>query len=275
MLGGFDWNLTEPTWFTLRVHEVLSDRLVHYHFPGPEGFICQFRGEEERSGREIWSCPFVNVEAVILDHKLPVLAFRINERPPFSLSQRRMDSLGLVAGEWIRELKRRAWRGEGEGTIVVSRRIGDQVVTQPENDPALLYRSIQGDSRNASIGYVTDVGWTENNVASLVEAFRNLTLLCGESTFLHADEEKARASYHLTTRDLSRLIEQITPSYLLPMHLSKSYLHRSFDLYEEIQLPPQTSLLRLPSHLVPAPLMTEAVERLLWPARSAGQHGGG
>ena len=37
LLQGFDWNLREPTWFTLRVHEIHHDRILHFRFPGSEG----------------------------------------------------------------------------------------------------------------------------------------------------------------------------------------------------------------------------------------------
>lgn len=86
LLAGFDWNLAEPTWFTPRVHEVLPDRIRSWRFPGPERFARLADGERMRDGRGIWSCPYLTVEAEVLDHKLPVLAFRANEHPCFSIN---------------------------------------------------------------------------------------------------------------------------------------------------------------------------------------------
>lgn len=266
LLGGFDWNLAEPTWFTLRVHEILPDRIRHYRLPGPERFVLLSEGEEPRLGREIWSCRYLSVEAEILDHRLPVLAFRINERPHFSIDPGHLEQQGLVAGEWLSDLKKCVWKGEGDHTVTVSRRVGEQLLSELAVDPVGLYEAIQGDQSCASIGYVTDVGWTPENVARMEAFFTDLTLLCSECTFLAEDEVKARTSYHLTTADLNRLTARLAPRYLLAMHLSKSYLYRTVDLYRELNPPAGTTVLRLPNHIVPAPLVVGDVAEWLRPS---------
>ena len=110
-LQGYDWNLCEPYWFTLRVHEVHEKRLLNYSFSGPQAFARRFDGETVRRGREIWSCRYATVAAELLDHKLPVLAFRISERAPFDIDHQQLESQGLIAGDWIRDLKSRVWKG--------------------------------------------------------------------------------------------------------------------------------------------------------------------
>lgn len=254
LLAGFDWNLAEPTWFTLRVHEILPDRIQHFSFPGPEGFPRHFLGEEPRRNREIWSCPYLTVEAEIMDHKLPVLSFRVNEQPHFSVDATKLEQLGLVAGEWVRDLKNRVWKGRQEQEVLVTRYEGERLVQEPVADPLALYDAIRGGGKTASLGYVSDVGWTQHNVETMQDFLSGLTLLCSECTFLAADGEKARASHHLTTDDLNRLTRRLTPRYLLAMHLSKGYLHRTVDLYTELQPPCGTSILRLPTHIVPPPV---------------------
>ena len=49
----------------------------------------------------------------------------------------------------------------------------------------------------------------------------------------------------------------------MPMHLSKGYLLRTVDLYTELHMPGTTTILELPEHLVPAPLMVKDVEQWL------------
>jgi len=265
LLAGFDWNLSEPTWFTLRVHEILPDRILHFRFPGPEGFVRYSDGEEARQNREIWACPYLTVEAEILDHKLPVLAFRVDERPYFSVDGKKMGALGLVAGDWIRDLKSRIWKGQQNQEVLATRLVGNLLVQEAVDDPMELYDAIRGKSDTASLGYVTDIGWTQHNMETMQAFLSGLTLLCSECTFLAADEEKARASHHLTTTDLNRLIEHLAPRYLLAMHLSKGYLRRTFDLYTELHPPQGTVVLRLPNHIVPAPVGIADVHKWLRP----------
>ena len=260
LLRGYDWNLSEPNWFTLRVHEIGEESILHHSFHGPEGFDRHFDGEEPRCGREIWSCRFVSVEAELLDHKIPVLAFRIREQPHFAIDQRLLEQQGLVAGDWIRDLKSRVWKREEERRVVVVRREAGTERYEEAADPHALYAAIRDELSCASVGYLTDVGWTEENIAKIEQFLGGLTLLCSDCTFLAADVAKARASYHLCTSDLNDLAARLTPLFLLPMHLSKSYLLRTVDLYSELQAPPGTTILPLPKHLVPPPLMVRDVE---------------
>ena len=131
------------------------------------------------------------------------------------------------------------------------------------NSPYFSISRSPRDEPPASIGYLTDIGFSRENRELAVEMLRGVTLLVCECSFLAGDEGKARNSRHLCTSDLNRLVADIRPACLLPMHLSKSYLGKSAQLYRELALPPGTRLLHLPEHLVPRPLLaTEANDRL-------------
>ena len=260
LLLGYDWNLCEPNWFSIRVHEIRAESIVHYSFSGPEEFARRFDGEEPRCGREIWSCRYVAVEAELLDHKIPVLAFRIQERPHFAVDPLLLAQQGLLPGDWIRDLKSRVWKGEQEVRVALVRRYGSEVREEEAVDPHGLYAGIKAVLPCASLGYLTDVGWTSENRAKIGPFLNGVTLLCSECTFLAADVDKARASCHLCTEDVNELAISLAPRFLLLMHLSKSYLHRTVDLYNELRPPSGTTILQLPKHLVPPPLMVRDVE---------------
>lgn len=61
---------------------------------------------------------------------------------------------------------------------------------------------------------------------------------------------------------------RLAPDFLIPMHLSKSYLLRTVDLYTELHPPQGTTILPLPQHLVPEPLMVRDVDAWLRPPES-------
>ena len=106
---------------------------------------------------------------------------------------------------------------------------------------------------------------TPANRACILAFFNDLTLLCADCAFLAEDVAKARQSYHLSTRDLNELAQRLAPLFLLPMHLSKSYLRRWEELYRELQPPAATTILPLPPHVVPPPLLVEEGRRWLRP----------
>ncbi len=263
LLMGFDWNLCEPDWFTLRVHEIRQNSILHFSFAGPEGFARRFDGLEPRNSPEIWACRYVTVEAELLDHKIPVLAFKIRERPHYAIDFSLMEQQGLVPGDWIRDLKSRVLKGRPEPPVVVTRRDGESLRLEAVADPHSFYAGIEARQSCASIGYLCDVGWTPENIVKIEAFLSDVTLLCAECTFLAADVEKARASYHLCSADLNSLVRELAPGFLIPMHLSKSYLLRTVDLYNELKMPATTTILKLPKHLAPAPLMVKDVEQWL------------
>lgn len=261
LLHGYDWNLCEPTWFTLRVHEVHPERIDHVDFRGPAAFGRFAAGSKDRTSETIWTSRFVDVAARQFDHKIPVLAFLISEHPPFAVAPEKLKALGLNPGDWINDLKSRVWRGRTEQQVApVS--LGAETATE-SHDPESLYRAICAERPEARIGYLTDVGFTTENLAGIETFLTDLTLLCAENSFLAADRDKARASYHLCTSDLNTLTDRLTPRYLLAMHLSKSYLRRYVDLYRELHPPSGTTVLPLPPHIVPPPLTVDDVSHWL------------
>ena len=257
-LAGYDWNLAEEWWRTIYVHEVHKDCTVHFRFAGARAFHEEPLGSEPREDAEIYANGHVTVAARLCDHGLPVLAFRLTEREIFSIDPEALAREGLRPGPWLRELKQRWQRGAlGGQAIEVLRTTGNipEVVSVADGD---LYRRLRADRPAASIGYVTDIGFSEDNRRHLRELLTGVSLLCCECTFLAADESKARASHHLCSSDVNRLAAELRPRALLPMHLSKAYIRRPFDLYHELSPPDGTRLLRLPDYVTARPrLLTE------------------
>lgn len=254
-LCAYDWNLTEPYWCTIRVVEVYRDRLEETVFPGPEGFPRCPAGERPRSGRVIYCHNHLEVEAEQLDHGIPVLAFRVNERKVFAVDEEKLAGLGYAQGDWLRELKRRFFAEWPEaGPLQVLRLVGDAVRTEPVADAADLYRQLVGAHDVASIGYLTDVGYSPENRERMAAFLDGVRLLVSECSFLAEDLHRARTSRHLATCDVNDLLARVRPARYLPMHLSKIYLGRSPELFAQLKPPEGTTILRFPEHVAPRPL---------------------
>jgi len=258
-LAGYDWNLAEEWWRTIHVHEIHEDHIERHRFAGAKGFQGEPAEMEPRGGEAIYADAFVTVAARLCDHGLPVLAFRLTEAEIFRIDPARLAAEGLVPGPWLRELKGRWKRGElGADPLeaLIATASGPQPVLIA--DAAALYARLRAARPAASLGYVTDVGFTAANRARLQQLLVGVRLLCCESTFLAADIAKARASRHLCSSDVNQLARELRPDVLLPMHLSKAYIRRPLELYGELAPPPGTRLLRLPDYLTPRPrLLTE------------------
>jgi ribonuclease Z len=262
-LSGYDWNLTEPDWCTFRVHEVHGERVVTTLFLGREGFPCLPAGEEPRRDNTIYRSRYLDVKGELCDHRIPSLIFRVTENPPFRIDQCKMAKMGLVAGDWLRKLEKGFYGGFAENSpldLLVCD--GEGVAEKRVKEQKTLYEAIRREEETASIGYVADIGATAENMERIVSLMAGVTLLVCECTFLEKDRHKARESFHLATSDLIRLVDRIRPKYLLPMHLSKSYSGKRRLLYDELQMPPDVTLLEIPDHITPCPLLTHEIQRL-------------
>jgi len=266
-LAGYDWNLTEPDWCTFRVHEIHPGLTRTFLFPGADGFPCRPQDETPRFGTEIYGNPYLEVRGELCDHRIPALLFRATERPSFNLDGVRMERLGVVRGDWLKVLKKGFYGGfAGKDLLPVPFRRGEGVVEEQVVERRALYEAIRGEEKPASVGYVTDLGATEENMEKVAAFMEGVTLLVCECTFLARDRDKARASFHLSTMDLNRLVERIRPGFVLPMHFSKSYGGKSSLLYEELEMPEGVTLLHLPEHLTPRPLLACEAPRLCFDA---------
>lgn len=261
--SSYDWNLTEPYWCSFLVHEIHPGSIATFLFPGPEGFTGRFVGERPRDDKVVYRNDFLQVEADLCDHKIPVLIFKVTERASFLVDETKIERAGLVRGPWLRQLKKRFYHGIHAGEPLLVPRLKDgNVIEEPVEDAAKLYESICDGQPPSCIGYVTDIAFTEENLDTVIKLFRGVTLLLCECSFLAGDRDKARVSAHLCTDDISFLLDRLRPTFFLPMHLSKSYIHHCERIYDELHIPSGVTLLRLPKYLTPRPLLTHEAARL-------------
>lgn len=262
-LSGYVWNLAEPYWCTFLVHEISEEEVTTFRFAGPDGFRRYLEGTEPRNGQVIYRHNHLEVAAELLDHGIPVLAFRVREQKLFMVDMEKVAARGMVPGDWLPELKRRFFADwPGEGPLKVSRQVDGLEIQEEVSDPEGLYRELRGPAVEVSLGYLTDCGYTQENRERIRQFLSGVTLLVGECAFLERDLHKARTSHHLCTADWNELLAELQPRHFLPMHFSKTYLGKCPELYQELSPPAGTAVLRLPEHLTPRPLYAQEALQL-------------
>ncbi|HBG04520.1 MAG: ribonuclease Z [Geobacteraceae bacterium GWC2_58_44] len=256
----YDWNLADTFWGNFRVGEVSQGRIVSTLYCGPEAFAA--RPDGERSG-DIYGNSYLTVKGVLCEHRIPVLAFRVDEGAAFVLDEARMAQAGVVRGEWLKDLEKLFHRGRLEGNPIqyAAATAGSSIEERSEPDAAALYQRIRKIEKPASIGYVTDIGFSPDNLEKLAGLLEGVTLLVCECAFLAAEQNKARLSRHLCTSELNIILDRLRPRYVLPMHFSKIYQGRSDPLYHEIEPPAGVTVLKIPDRLTPRPIMENEVPK--------------
>ncbi len=260
LLSGFDWNLCENFWCSFRVHEIDGTRTRSYLLPGPDGFRRREEDCSERPDDVIHANNQLQVRTAPCDHKIPSLIYRFDEKPGFVVDNEKLLELGLVRGDWLRELNSRYNRGElDRGPITILAGRGQHVEEKESADAGSLYQKIRTDQPPLSIGYLTDAGWNEGNRRVVNDLFAGVSVLICECTYARAEVDKARASFHFCTADLNELMRDLRPGHVLPIHVSKAYSGETERIFDELTPPAGTTLLRLPDHIAPRPYLPDEV----------------
>ena len=183
------WRTTRMT-FRLLVTELHPDRRRRV-FPvsKPSG-----RG---RSGRlsfdgTILERDAYGVKGIFLDHKVPCLAFCLEEKRHVNVKKNALAEMGLPGGAWINALKdaihrdepdntpfRVWWKGEDRSTVEKTCPLGE------------LKEKLTKITPGQKIVYITDVIHSPGNIERIVEFARGADILFIEACFLEEDRERA------------------------------------------------------------------------------------
>ncbi len=216
-LRGYTWNLVTDHSPVVEAIEI-----------GPDGrparalrFRCgeQFAQEpaEPPCADVLLSDERFRVTGTLCDHHdMTSVAYRCDELPIWHALPDRFGDPALVPGPWVQLALDAAARGDSPQTELDTpagpRRLGE-----------LLERGALVEQPGPSIGYVTDVAWSEANLERLEALLGGITTLWCEGGFLAEDEAHARAVSHLTARDAGRLARRLGATELRTFHFSRRY----------------------------------------------------
>jgi len=263
-LLGYDWNLVEKHYCNFRVHEVYPEHTDIFQLQGSKGFTRAHVERHSRLDNTIFNNSHMTVEAEICDHIIPVLVFKFTERAGFTIDEDKIEQLGFVKGPWLKELEAYFYNKNKQDSQVlkIPKKSESGAKDFSYENPEILYANIQKERPLVSIGYMSDFGFTDQNIQKILNLMKGVTLLVSECTYLNSESEKAKQTLHLCTDDLNVLVGKLAPPYFLPMHLSTTYLQDYQKLYSELQPPEGCTVFQLPPRLTPQPIFPEQLPDL-------------
>jgi ribonuclease Z len=176
------------------------------------------------------------VRARFVDHDVPCLAYAVEEKTHVNVAKDRLAAMGVSTGAWLRELKHAVLTGAPDSTPIHVRwrdRDGDHAMNRPAGELRHLVLDIVAGQR---IGYVTDLRYTEANVAALVPLLAGVDLLFIESVFLDEDAGQAARKNHLTARQAGEIAHRVGAKAVAPFHFSPRYEGRESELLAEMHV---------------------------------------
>jgi len=225
-LRGYTWNLVEnySNNLLLIAYEIRPDRVLEAHFPIGKAF----RKSRLRETIKPFECRLHEEEAfqirsAILDHKIPSLAFSLEERCHLNILKTGLAEMNLPKGLWLKQLKEAIWRGERDDFPVRvwgKEREGFQECTYTLGN---LKKKLIKITPGQKIGYVVDTVLNEETEKDLVTLTRGSDLLFIEAAFLDKDRKRARDKCHLTAVQAGRLARKAGVKRMIPIHYSPKY----------------------------------------------------
>lgn len=237
-LKGYCWNLLDPGQIQMVVHEVATDGTQKtVRLKNDNGFVPQFITKENEivsfeevpvSGPSIITAlrlwDGTRVEAVILDHGTPVLAYSLQAPISYHLKVDALTAKGWEPGPWIKDLQTYLAQKGAKGEILLKGKVWSVQELAAE---------VFVKSHSRPIGYMTDLGFSRENLARVRSLMTGCDTLVCETNFADADFLKARQKKHLTTRQGALIAALSVVKTLKVFHISNVYGGSSADIEAE------------------------------------------
>jgi len=235
-LSAYRWNLARgyPCDLVLLVTEVdssLGQKTTRFRLKN--AFAAEPISRGSLDDLLLYADPAFRVKTAVLDHKIPCLAFAIEEAVHVNVWKNRLAELGLPIGPWLRDLKRAVTDDSPDHHLI---RIG---ASKPDPSARTMLlgalRDVVTVTPGQKIAYVTDAADTPANRRAIVELARNADLLFIEAAFADADAQLAQARAHLTTTAAGQIARAAEARRIEPFHFSPRYAGEDERLLEEVR----------------------------------------
>jgi ribonuclease Z len=167
------------------------------------------------------------VEAAVLDHGIPCLAFALQERRRVNVWRDGLARMGLPVGPWLNEAKRAVRRGDPDDRVVAVEQ-GKTVTLGELRKEALQVAPGQ------RLAYVVDAAAHEANIDRAARLARGADHLFIEAAFSDEDAARADQRRHLTAGAAGRIAKQAGARQVIPFHFSPRYIDRPDLIAEQV-----------------------------------------
>jgi len=230
-LGAYTWNLVEnyTNDFVLSVTEVHRDRSLSVDYRCLEAFRPVTPPVERPFSGILLDEPFFLVRGTFFHHKVPCLAFALEEKVSVNIKKSALEEMGLPVGPWLAAFKDSILRNEPDDLPVrVWWKDGEKRLPLGE-----LRERVVKLTAGQKMAYVTDIGYSEEDARRVVELAKDADILFIEACFLDADGERAREKHHLTARQAGELAKRAGAKRMVLFHFSPKYQGSGHLLEEE------------------------------------------
>jgi ribonuclease Z len=233
-LKGYTWNLVDGYPFVLEVSEILARSMRTAAFYCKDGFRPG-RVESQPFNGTADKTPHYTVNVLSLDHKIPSLAYSLEERFHININKERLTKFGLPVGSWLRDLKGYIWEEKPDNWQVKIHDQNNSKKTVARITLGELKHNICTFTKGQKIVYVSDCRGTEDNFRKIIRFAANADIMFCEGSFLSKDRMKAEERGHLTAEQAGFIAREAGVKALQIYHFSPRYENCPEALYKEAE----------------------------------------
>ena len=236
-LRAYTWNVVHRYEVALEIdvcEVAVEGGTLRARFSSRTGFEREPAAVVAHAGDALHDETAFRVRGRFVDHGIPCLAYAVEEKARVRVGKDRVAALGFGTGAWLRELKHAVLTGARADEPIAVRwrdRLGEHATVRQVGELAHL---VLGVAPGRRIGYVTDLRYSEANVAALSALLAGVDLLFIESVFLDEDADHAERKHHLTARQAGLIARRIGARSVVPFHHSPRYEGRAAELVAEV-----------------------------------------
>ncbi len=230
-LGAYTWNLVEnyTNDFVLTVTEVHPSHTMTREYRCQSGFRPVAPLTRRDFSGLLLEETFYGVRGAFLHHKVPCLAFALEEKVGVNIKKSALEEMGLPVGPWLMDLKRSILANEPEDTPVAIRwKSGEKKMPL-----GFLREKIVKLTPGLKMAYVADILYSEEDARKIEELAGGAEVLFIEASFLEADAGRAAEKHHLTALQAGRLARRAGVKRMVLFHFSPKYQGLGHLLEEE------------------------------------------
>jgi len=229
-LAGYTWNLIQDYPLQITVREIHQETQKTVHLKATSRFEPEGEQMDAFTGNLLQDAAFA-VSAAILDHRVPCLAFCLEERERLNVRPDQLEAMGLQSGPWLDVLKKMIRENAPGATrleIPQENGEGSKNLSLDEWRQALIL-----EGKGQKVAYVVDCLFSPANTERILSVAKDADLFYCEASFADADAARAEDRYHLTATQAGTLARLAGARQFIPFHFSRRYEREPTRLLDE------------------------------------------
>ncbi len=211
-LRGYTWNLVNELPGKWDINDIDNNIITTSRFLTSEGFSRKHRKNRKEFRTYIFENENFKISIAELNHIIPSIAYRIDEKPTINIDKSLLKETGLPSGPWLEKVKDLSINSNKKVII-------DHKTFSLKELRNKLIKIHEGDS----IAYLTDFIFDKKSSARAIKLVKGCNTIVCESQYSTSDLKLAEKNFHLAVSQSAKIAKRAGINKLILFHISERY----------------------------------------------------